>query len=271
MKKLSPLAQKFFAEGVVAECPIYDMHAHMGPIAGLHIPHPDAASMAAAADRAGVKWLVFCHHAALMSPDIGNRPNIDAVRAFPNQFRAYCGINPNYPELVGQDLETFDQYGDVYVGFKLMADYHDVSVADDRCRSVWQYADEHQLLVLLHTWGGSIYDGPEQVRLVAEKYHDVKILCGHSCHGQWDEAVQLVRDFPNVYLELCAVLDERGVVDKFVAECGSGRLIYGTDMPWFNQHYYIGGVLGAEMTDEDRHNILHRNAEKLLAPFNLPA
>ncbi len=61
--------------------------------------------------------------------------------------------------------------------------------------------------------------------------------------------------------------DERGVLERFVGEAGSERILFGTDLPWFNHHYYIGSVLGAAISDEDRHNILHRNAEKLLQRF----
>ena len=223
-----------------------------------------AATMVKAMDRAGVRILVFCHHASLFSPDIGNSVNIKAVRKFPDRFRAYCAINPNYPDVVQKDIHSFEQHRDVYVGFKFLADYHLISITDSRYRPAWELADQKGLLILLHTWGGSQYGGPGPIRKMAEKYHRVKILLGHSCHGEWDAAVALARDFPNVYLELCAVLDERGVLEKFVSELGSEKIVFGTDMPWFNYHNYIGAVLGAEISDEDRRNVLYRNAKKLL-------
>jgi len=102
---------------------------------------------------------------------------------------------------------------------------------------------------------------------MAENYPRVKLLLGHSCHGDWDAAVRLAHDFPNVYLELTAVFDDRGVLEKFVREVGSDRLLFGTDLPWFDPHHAIGVLLSAEISDEDRHNICHRNAEVLLAPF----
>jgi predicted TIM-barrel fold metal-dependent hydrolase len=44
----------------------------------------------------------------------------------------------------------------------------------------------------------------------------------------------------------------------------SEKIIYGTDFPWFSQPYCIGTVLGADITDEDRRNILYRNAMRIL-------
>ena len=261
------LKEAFYAQGVVADCPVIDMHAHMGAYYGISFPRAEVEGMLHAMDRAGVRWLVFCHHHTLFSPDFGNAKNVEAVRRFPNRLRAYCGINPNYPAVIEQDLATYDQYPGVFVGLKMLADYHGYPLTHARYRAAWEFAARNVLPVLIHTWGGSVLDGPEIVRQIAERYPNVRLLIGHSCHGEWEKSVALVNQFPNLYFELCAVLDERGVVEKFVKEAGSERIVFGTDLPWFNHHYYIGSVLGADMSDEDRHNILHRNAEKLLARF----
>ena len=267
MREATSLRDTFFRDGKVADCPIYDLHGHMHSLRGGFLPRCSPEAMAAAMERAGVKLIVFCSHAALGVPDIGNSINVETVRRFPDQFRAYCGVNPNYPDQVQRDLDTFDEHLDVYVGLKYLADYHKVAITDARYQPAWQLAEERGLLVLLHTWGGSAYNGAKHVRECAEKYPNASILMGHSCHGDWDGAVALVKDFPNVYFELTAVLDDRGAVDKFAAECGSERIVFGTDSPWFNHHYYIGSLLGADLDDEDRRNIFYRNAERLLKPL----
>jgi len=180
------------------------------------------------------------------------------------RVRAYCGINPNYPEIVQRDIETFDQYKDVYVGFKFLPDYHGVPIDEDRYRKVWEMANKRSLMILIHTWGGSLVNGYDQICEVAARYPNVKILLGHSLHGLWNQAIDISRRFPNTYLELCAVIDQRGVLEQFVDNLGSERIVFGTDMPWFDYHYYIGAVLGADISDDDRRNIFYRNAQKLL-------
>lgn len=264
----SKLASEFWEYGKSASCPIYDMHGHMGDYAAIFFPRGTTEEMVKTMDEAGVKLLVFSHHAALNSPDLGNTLSIEAVRKFPDRLRAYCMVNPNYPENLAEDLKTFDAlFPDVYVGFKFLSDYHKVALTDKRYAPAWEYANERELLILAHTWGGSVYDGEDVVREVAELYPKVKFLLGHSCHGKWDAAVQLALDFPNIYLELTAVFDDYGVIDKFVREAGSHRMLFGTDLPWFDPHHAIGVLLDAEITDEDRHNICHRNAEHLLEPI----
>ena len=264
----SPLAREFWEWGRSESCPIYDMHGHMGAMGAIYFPRPDAPDMIRTMDACGVRLLVFSHHTALFSPDLGNRLAIEAVRRHPDRLRAYCAVNPNYPEQLEADLATLaDMIPEVYLGFKFLPDYHGIALTDERCRPAWEYADAHELLVLTHTWGGSKLDGPEVVRQVAERYPRVKLLLGHSCHGEWDAAVQLARDFENLYLELTALFDDRGVLEKVVREAGSDRRLLGTDLPWFDPHQAVGALLSADIDDEDRHNICHRNAERLVEPF----
>lgn len=264
----SELAREFWEHGKSASCPIYDMHGHMGFYHSIYFPRGDTAGMIRTMDEAGVRMLTFSHHTALNSPDLANRPSIEAVRRYPDRLRAYCMVNPNYPEQIARDLDAFDAlFPDVYVGFKFLSDYHAIPLTDPRYAPAWEYADARELLVLAHTWGGSPYDGEVVVREVATRYPHVKFLLGHSCHGKWDEAIQLTRDFPNIYLELTAIFDDRGVIELFVAGAGSDRMLFGTDLPWFDPHHAVGVLLSAQITDEDRHNICHRNAERLLRPI----
>lgn len=261
----SPLARDFWEQGRSASCPIYDMHGHMGAMHSIYFPRPDALDMVRTMDEAGVRLLVFSHHTALFSPDLGNRLAIEAVRQFPDHLRAYWAVNPNYPEHLQAALPGLGALiPDVYLGFKFLPDYHGIALTDDRYRPAWEYANERELLVLTHTWGNSKLDGPDVVREVAARYPNVQLLLGHSCHGAWAAAVDLARSFENVYLELTAVFDDRGVLEKFVREVGSERMLFGTDLPWFDPHQAIGALLSAEISDEDRHKICHRNAERLL-------
>jgi len=261
---VSSLKKDFFKYGKVEDCPVYDMHGHMGAFYGAHFPIPDPDSMVRRMRRCGVKFLAFCHHANLFSEWKNNTENIEAVRRYPKELRAYCGVNPNYPDSINEMLSKFDEFRDVFIGFKMLPDYHGMPLTHENYRPVWEFADRNSLIVLIHSWGNSPNDGPEQIGLVAEKYQKLKINMGHSCHGEWDKALALVNKFPNLYLDLCAVLDDRGILEKFVKETDVEKILFGTDFPWFDYHWYIGAVMGADITDTDRRKILHGNAEKLL-------
>ncbi|MCK5795755.1 MAG: amidohydrolase family protein, partial [Deltaproteobacteria bacterium] len=77
-------------------------------------------------------------------------------------------------------------------------------------------------------------------------------------------AIELANTFPNLYLELTAVPDERGAVEQLLAGAGSCKLVFGTDFPWFSHNYYIGALLGTGMDDDALRDILYRNAQRIL-------
>ena len=263
----SQLAAKFWAHGRSDDCPVIDMHGHMGPSGGIHFPRASAEAMIRTMDGCGVRMLVFSHHASLNCPDLGNAPSIEAVRRHPTRLRAYLVVNGHWPDLIARDLAAFDAHRDVFVGLKFLAGYWGIPWDAAVNEPAWQFADERKLLVLGHTWGGSGCDGAAQVRKIAAKYRNLTLLCGHSLHGDWPAAIEIAREFPNVYLELTAVLDDRGPLEQFLAAGLGKRLLFGTDLPWFDPHQGIGTILSTDMSDDDRHDILHRNAERLLKPF----
>ena len=68
----------------------------------------------------------------------------------------------------------------------------------------------------------------------------------------------------NAYFELTSIPGQYGVIEEMVRTIGSNRIIFGTDMPWFDEFQHIGGVLAADISDEDKENILYKNIENLL-------
>jgi predicted TIM-barrel fold metal-dependent hydrolase len=268
MIKDTPLVRAFWQDLHVPDCPIYDMHGHMGRFYGIWFPLPSADEMVGSMERANVRLLCFAPHAALFAPEIGNRTALEAVRRHPERLRAYLGVNPNHPDQILRDLALLDEQADAFVGIKLLPDYHRTPATGQPYEPALRFADERELLVLVHSWSGSSCNGAEHMRTLAERYPNIILIMGHSLHGAPDDAIRIATEFPHVYLDLCALLDnDRGVVEKF-AEAGlSERMLFGTDLPWFSPIYSLGCLLSADITDEDRHNVLHRNAERILSRF----
>ena len=48
-----------------------------------------------------------------------------------------------------------------------------------------------------------------------------------------------------------------------VEEVGADKVLFGTDMPWYDPNYGIGSVLFSRISDEDKIKILYENAKKL--------
>jgi len=282
----SPIAQEYLREGRSPTCPIIDLHGHLGPFHGTYMPAAPLEQMRRELQKCGVKRIVCSHHTAMAyDMDLGNRLLLDVLAAYPHEFLGYWVVNPNHSELIARDLRDLHAKRGV-VGLKLWPDYHLVPVTSPKYAAALEYANEHELLVLCHTWGESPYDAPGLLAEVAAHYPRARFLMGHSGHGEWDISVAAARDLPNVYLDLTSVPNPNdfsmmpggslmpraslvsptinGIIEYFVEQAGSTKVVFGSDLPWYSQHYHAGAVLFARISDEARHDILHRNAERLL-------
>lgn len=288
MKQSNPssITHEYVTRGQSTKCPIIDMHGHLGPNVELYLPAAPLDSMRKSLSRAGVRKIICAPHEALMAdPQRGNALMQETINRYPEHFLGYWAINPHYPQLIRQLAEQFAAACG-FVGLKCLPDYHTYPITGDRYRPAMEYADAHRLLVLVHTWGWSGFDAPEMLAVVAERYPGATFLMGHAGFGDWENSIAIARELPNVYLELTAVyaahdfgnqpggsgtpipflscLHVNGIIEEMVAGATAEKIVFGTDLPWYSPHFAAGAVLFAHITDDDRHAILHRNAERLL-------
>ncbi len=262
----SPLVSEFWEKGYSETCPVIDMHAHMFSHAGARMIADTPEKMLTFMARSNVRLTVFASHRTLMD---GFRADFDleTYRKHPGKFRLY------YPVLSlcldpERDLRTVEK-NPAYIGFKFLCDYYHTPLEDPRHTPYFEYANAHKMPVLCHTWGGSPYDGVENVSRVLEKYHDLSLIAGHSFRGNEDNGVKIAQKYDNLYFEMTAVLSAAGRLEKFIDAGFSKRIVFGVDAPWFSYDSYIGALLSADITDDDRRNILFRNAASVLAKSGL--
>jgi predicted TIM-barrel fold metal-dependent hydrolase len=255
----SQIVQELLESGRITSFPVIDAHGHMGTWPGIWFPraHPDR--MIATMDRCGVSTLVFSHHNALQDPQTGNEKTQQAVDRFPDRLIGYYGVNAHYPENIRDITNNFSRLRG-FAGYKILAGYYQTPITLPDYAPVWAHAHEEKRPVLLHTWGSDICAGCRQVKEIAERYPDVRILMGHSQYGKWDEAITLAKEFPNVYCELTAAGDVNGVVQKMVDDGIEEKVLYGTDLPWFDPMHTIGAIAFCRISDTARKRILHDNA-----------
>jgi predicted TIM-barrel fold metal-dependent hydrolase len=292
----SSIAREYLEQGYSATCPIIDMHGHVGPFYGCYLPSSPLERMRHRLKRCGVRRIVCSHHSALAcDAGRGNALMQEVITAHPDEFLGYWVINPNYPDDCGLriadcGLKKIDNLQSPlpngFVGLKFWPDYHLVPVNSPKYAPALEYADAYGLLVLVHTFGESPFDAPGMLWEVAERYPRTRFLMGHSGYGEWERSVGIARDLPNVYLDLTSVFQAldfsqmpggslmprapalsphvNGLIEYMVETAGSRKVVFGSDLPWYSQHYHAGAVLFAHISDETRHDILHCNAERLL-------
>lgn len=231
-----------------------------------------AEAMVAEMDRVGVNAVALAHHACMgPSPNEGNRLAEQAVAPYPGRFFLYCGYSPHYfDEGPGLLERTFEDPH--YVGIKLHPATHETAIDDAAYRPAFQFAHDHALPMLIHSWvGGGCR--PELIGKVAADFPDATIILGHH-GGAWAgvaESVEACEQHPNLVCDTCTSELTYKVVDRLVESIGVERVLFGSDLPFLAQGAQVGKVVYSRISDADKIKVLGGNFLAILGRRrNLP-
>ena len=88
------------------------------------------------------------------------------------------------------------------------------------------------------------------------------IIEGHPIVGDWEWALKVLREVPNVYIDTSGSLNDEGFVEMAVRELGVERVLFATDVA---MEAGVGKVLGARITERQREKVFGKNMQKILA------
>lgn len=267
MKNPSVLAKEFMEHGRMESEFIIDNHTHMGEFYGLSLPNGPVECMLKSMDKNHVKYILSAPNSALFDPCRKNADIEKVMKTYGERILGYYSFNPNFPD----DMEEIDRAfreNPGYVGFKILPDYHCTMLTDKRYQRVFEYADKNHKLILSHTWGramdGISYSSMDMVSQVVETYPNLIFIMGHSAQGECDAAIAVAEKYENAYLELTDTYRLNGMLEKMCHRAGSHKVLFGTDLPWYDPAYAIGCILFADISDDDKRNILNRNSLRIL-------
>ncbi len=241
------------------DCGAIDMHAHIGRYSHA-IPDLDPASIVAVMDRLGVRSALVSHLQCI-SWDVhwGNDRVLDAMRAFPGRLLGYASLFPRDPDFVREEAALRVRQG--FAGFKVH-NGNGFPYDAPAYAPAWELADRHRLPVLFHTTGGELV--LEQLAQVARRAPNAFILLGHSTCRNYDLYLQMAERHPNVFLELCGSLAPRGAIEYLADRVGAHRILWGSDCDFYSMEQQFGRLLGCRCSDEQKLQILARNAQAIL-------
>ncbi len=250
--------------------PILDLHVHLGTWFSTYVHNGEADGLVQSMDRLHIQAMALIAFDSI-GPDArgGNERVAAAMRAHPGRFLGYCTVDPNVqPGEMEQELERcfsgVDPTGAPRPRFhaiKFHCDTHGYPADGDCYRPALEYADAHNLCVLIH---GRITEP------MLRRYPSAQFLSAHV--GGWDGrgsnyAVDYSHHFANIHLDLAASTVFYGAFEKLVEAAGADRIVHGSDAPLMDPAYQLGRVLEADLSPEDREKILYSNGARL---FHLP-
>lgn len=245
---------------------IVDIHAHMGPWHNFRIPHHSPRGMVERMDQLGIAMCICSPHLAI-GPGYreGNRQVMAAADQYPGRILPYVTVNPNYPEAeIREEIEHWHSQGRVRA-FKIHPACHSYKVDGPGYALMFEYAREHSLPVLSHSWVGDTQAGATLLSRMASEMPTVTFIVGHAA-SSWsmiDEACREARERDNVMVDLTGSQLLYMALETMVERVGAEKILFGTDQPFIDPAPGLGRVLAARISDEDKRLILGLNAKRV--------
>jgi predicted TIM-barrel fold metal-dependent hydrolase len=246
--------------------PVFDCHGHIGVHPDFPAYQADADAMVAVMDQLNIERLAVTSTLACYNDCPRGNAEIEAVlRRHPERFFGYVTVNPNPPGQAVAELER-------WAGFhrppliKLHPGLHKYPVHGEHYKPIWDYANQHEAVVLVHTWDSDPNCGPLLFPSIARAHPKARILLGHS-GVTWRgimQAMEAAEAAPNLFLDLASSQHHRPILEKCARRVGAERILFGSDMPFLEASMTLAHVLTAKISDAEKEKILRTNFSTLV-------
>ena len=240
---------------------VIDMHSHIW----LSKYENDKADILKAVEAYNIDK-VFVSGLASYTPDKESVKKInDEVYKFakeePKHIKSYVYISPEHDNALDVMKSGIEEHG--AIGTKIWV--------SEKCdafsmNQIAEQSIEYNLPVLIHTFqkamGGVANESTAvNVRNLALRYPELKIVMAH-IGGNAYHGVPLIKDLKNVWVDISGTDFLGDVLPYTIENIGAERVLFGSDGPGAFLTS-LGQVFDADISDEEREQILYKNAQKV--------
>lgn len=183
----------------------------------------------------------------------------------------FGSIHPDAPDAL-EELYRIRELG--LKGVKLHPDYQNFFVNEERLYPIYETIAKLGLPVTFHAgWDplspDCIHAMPEELAKVADAFPSLTIIAAHMGGMRLsDDVERYLVGKPNVYLDfsMAPLYTPADQLKRIIEQHGAERILFATDCPWSDASQDLDILLSLGLSDEAYAQILHRNAERLLAP-----
>lgn len=127
--------------------------------------------------------------------------------------------------------------------------------------------------------GGIVWGQPQNFAPVFEKFPKLRFIMAHLTSAYWDERIDLAKRFPQVQFDISGGFYQpngngrardahRSVpiedAARFLKTIGTDRCMFGTDAPGSEVRGYVRTVMGLDLSDTEKEDILAKNARRFI-------
>jgi predicted TIM-barrel fold metal-dependent hydrolase len=254
----------------IKEFEIIDTHTHMGRLAYLNIISGDDDSIVEILRSSGVSRAIFSHHGSLTTINTSSDLVFNTLKKYPDFLLGHLVYNPNHPEVSLRMIKE-NIFKPGIAGIKIHPSWHNTYPFDDSYKAFWEFTSENGIVVLTHSWNPNVankaqkYSDPEFFEKVLKDYPSQKLILAHAGgRGEYFlKVLEILKRNKNFYVDFAGDSFPRGMIERYVNEIGSERILFGSDIPWIDVRYHISYILNSDISDQDRKNIFSSNAKRL--------
>ena len=181
----------------------------------------------------------------------------------------YCGFYD--PRRSREDLEVLAKVAgwEGFKGIKIHPSFNKVPADDRRYQAIWEFARDHDLPIVAHSWSASSYNPvqalstPDKFEPFAAKYPAVRFVLAHS-GGRGEgrrEAVRMARQHPNVFMDFGGDIYCHRYFEDLEKAGVLGKTLFGTDYPWIDHRSHLTRVYLAGISAKAKLAVLRGTAQ----------
>lgn len=171
-------------------------------------------------------------------------------------------VHPHFVDESIAEIERMNGLGVKLIG-ELVPYMHGWS--DYSCRglqTILDAAEQYGMTVSFHT----MKDEQKEMTQMIEAHPKLNFVAAHPNEKEYFLLhLERLKKYDNFYLDLSGTgIFRYGLTAYGVNKVGSGKFIFGTDYPICNPRMYVQAIMQEPISDDDKENILFKNAEKLI-------
>lgn len=234
---------------------LIDSHCHLGHAFRNYVPYNSFDEIIANMDRIGIDAACVCTFEAgcFANYALHNDLVAEYVNKSKGRLMGYATLNCNYRFEVMKELMRCESMG-LNIGVKMHSYRQEYKIDDDFLLPVYEHLNEKNGIVLHHFFGE-----PERLEILLKAFPGVTFIEGHLLM----QYAYLAEKYDNFYIDTCATL-ACGELKALTGKIGSEKILYGSDFVALDSTFGFGPVVFADITDEEKRNILGRNMRRLL-------
>ena len=158
-----------------------------------------------------------------------------------------------------------------FKGIKLHPDYQNFYIDSPESIKILKLCEKYGLLVVLHTGhdhgcAPPRHCTPERLSHLTDELSCANIICAHMGGWKmWEEAEEYIIGKPFMIDTSFALhLMDNKTASRFVNKHGAGKVLFGTDWPWYSPVETIEMVNSLDLSDGEKDMIFSGNAKRLL-------